>query len=67
MRTCIAKNIVVRPSCQHCGDFESAYHLFFICPAYAAARNYLPDNLHEYSFKDLLYGSEHGSGHEKET
>ena len=30
------KNIVESPSCQHCGGFESAYHLFFICPAYAA-------------------------------
>ena len=61
------KNIVESPSCQHCGGFESAYHLFFICPAYAATRSYLPDNLHEYSLKDLLYGTEHGTVHENET
>ena len=50
------KNIVESPSCQHCGGFESAYHLFFICPAYAATRSYL-----------LLYGTEHGTVHENET
>ena len=54
------KNIVESPSCQHCGGFESAYHLFFICPAYVATRSYLPDNLHEYSKNDLLYGTQHG-------
>ena len=27
------KSIVESPSCQHCGGFESAYHIFFICPA----------------------------------
>ena len=47
--------------------FESAYHLFFICPAYVATRSYLPDNIHEYSLKDLLYGTQHGTGHANET
>ena len=61
------KNIVEDPSCQHCGGSESAYHLFFIFPTYVATRSYLPDNLHEYSLKDLLYGTEHGTGHENET
>ena len=61
------KNIVESPSFQHCGGCKSAYHLFFICPAYAATRSYLPDNLHEYSLKDLLYGTEHGTVHENET
>ena len=61
------KNRVESSSCQHCGGFESAYHLFFICPAYAATRSYLPDNLHEYSLKDLFYGTEHGTVHENET
>ena len=43
-----------------------AYHIFIICPAYTATGSYLPDNLHEYSLKDLLYGNEHGTGHENE-
>ena len=50
------KNIVESPSCQHSGGFESAYHIFFTCPLYAATRRFLPTNLHEYSLKDLLYG-----------
>ena len=60
------KNIVESPSCQHCGGFESAYHIFFTCPLYAATRRYLRANLHEYSLKDLLYGTEHGTSHENE-
>ena len=47
------KNIVESPSCQHYGGFESAYHIFFTCPLYAATRKYLPANLHEYS-QDFL-------------
>ena len=61
------KNIVESPSCQHCGGFESAYHIFFICPLYAATRRYLSANLHEYSLKDLLYGTEDGTSHENKT
>ena len=61
------KNIVESPSCQHCGGFESAYHLFFSCPAYAATQSYLPGNLHEYSLNDILYGTEHGAVYENET
>ena len=61
------KNIVDSPSCQHCGGFESAYHIFFTCPLYATTRRYLPANLHEYSLKDLLYGTENGTSHENET
>ena len=67
MQTCIAKNVVESSSCQHCGGFESAYNLFFICTAYVATRSDLPDYLHEYSLKDLLYGTHHGIGHENET
>ena len=48
-------------------DFESAYHIFFTCPLYAATRRYLPANLHEYFLKDLLYGTENGTSHENET
>ena len=58
MHTCIAK-----PSCQHCVYIT----YFFICRAYAPTRGYLCDNLHEYSLKDLLYGTEHGTGHENKT
>ena len=61
------KKIVESPSCQHCGGFESAYHSFLTCPLYAATRRYLPANLHEYSLKDLLYGTENGTSHENET
>ena len=64
---CIAQNIVESPSCHHCGGFERAYHLFFICPANAASRSYLPDYLRLYSLKDLLYGTEHGTGHANGT
>ena len=53
--------------CQHCGGFESVHYLFFICRAYASSRGYLCDNLHEYSLKDLLYGTEHGTVHENKT
>ena len=61
------KNIVESPSCQHCRGFESAYHIFFTCPLYAATRRYLQANLHEYSLKDLLYGTGNGTSHENET
>ena len=61
------KNIVESPSCQHCGGFESAYHIFFTCPLYAATGRHLPANLHEYSLNDLLYGTENGTSHENET
>ena len=61
------KNIVESHSYQHCGGFESAYHIFFTCPLYAASRRYLPANLHEYSLKDFLYGLEIGTSHENET
>ena len=50
------KNIVPSPSCS-CGDFESAYHFFFICPNYSNARNlYLPSNLNDLNTHQLLHG-----------
>ena len=61
------KNIVESPCCQHCGGFESAYCIFFTCSLYAATRSYHPANLHEYSVKDLLYGTENGTSHENDT
>ena len=49
------------------GQILHARHILIICPAYAATRSYLPDNLHEYSLKDLLYVNEHGTVYENET
>ena len=50
--------IVDSPSCL-CGSFESVHHFLFVCPRFAAARNtHLPRNLHNYSTRDLLFGSE---------
>ena len=50
--------IVDSPSCL-CGSFESVHHFLFVCTRFAAARNtHLPRNLHNYSTRDLLFGSE---------
>ena len=50
------KNIVDSPSCL-CVGFESSYHFLFVCTRHTAARNtYLPDNFHNYSTRDLLFG-----------
>lgn len=50
------KNIIPDPSCR-CGSFESAYHFFFICPMFTDARaRYLPNNLHNYTLRDFLFG-----------
>ena len=39
------KNIIPSPSCL-CGDFESAYHFFYVCPQLTAVRErYLGDVL----------------------
>ena len=48
--------------------FESAHHFLFTCPRFAAARNtYLPRNLHNYSTRDLLFGSESKSDQQNEA
>ena len=50
------KNIVPSPSCS-CGDFESAYHFFIICPIYSNVINlYLPSNLNDVNPHQLLHG-----------
>ena len=50
------KIFVPSPSCS-CGDFEIAYHFFFICPNYSNARNlYLPSNLNDLNTHQLLHG-----------
>ena len=52
------KNIIDSPSCT-CGGFERTHHFLFTCPRFAAARNaHLHRNLHNYSTRDLLFGSE---------
>ena len=61
------KNIIESPACA-CGGFESAHHFLFTCPRFAAARNtYLPRNLHNYSTRDLLFGSESKSHQQNEA
>ena len=61
------KNIIESPSCA-CGGLESAHHFLFICPRFAATRNtYLPRNLHNYSTRDLLFGSESKSDQQNEA
>ena len=50
------KHIVPSPSCQ-CGGFESATHFFFTCPIFTIARQrYLPDNLENFTARELLFG-----------
>ena len=52
------KNIVPSPSCL-CGGFDSAAHFFFTCPRYSIPRNrYLPNDLHNYTTHELLFGKE---------
>ena len=64
--TPIQKNIVPSPSCS-CGDFESAYHFFFICPNYSNVRNlYLPSNLHDLNTHQLLNGKPDVPGSDNE-
>ena len=50
------KNIIPSPSCS-CGDFESAYHFFYICPQLTAIRErYLGDVLRNHTTHELLCG-----------
>ena len=40
-----------------CLPFESSYHYLFVCPRYANVRErYLPENLNNYTTRDLLQG-----------
>lgn len=48
--------------------FESAHHFLFNCPRYTIARNtYLPDNLHHYSTRDLLFGCDSKTDEQNEA
>ena len=61
------KNIVASPTCD-CGDFESPYHFFFICPRYTGIRNtYLSNILQTHCTKELLFGKDTVSVNENET
>ena len=51
----IEKSSPVLP-CQ-CGGFESATHFIFTCPIFTNARQrYLPDNLENFTVRELLFG-----------
>ena len=61
------KNLVPEPTCQ-CGAFESPYHYLFVCPRYANVRErYLPENLNNYTTRDLLQGVQTNTVQENET
>ena len=61
------KNLVPEPTCQ-CGAFESSYHYLFVCPRYANVRErYLPENLNNYTTRDLLQGIQTNTVQENET
>ncbi|MEW8544911.1 MAG: reverse transcriptase family protein [Candidatus Thiodiazotropha sp.] len=61
------KNVVSSPSCS-CGGFESVHHFFFACPKYSIQRNrYLPDDLHNFTTHDLLFGKENVPFRENES
>lgn len=61
------KNIVPSPSCL-CGGFDSAAHFFFTCPRYSIPRNrYLPNDLHNYTTHELLFGKENVPFHENKS
>ena len=61
------KNIIDDPLCS-CGGFESTYHFLFTCSNYSTQRNaHLPDDLHNYSTNDLLYGRDQLSEQDNES
>ena len=48
--------------------FENSYHFLFICPRYANVREkYLPENLNNYTARDLLQEVQFNTVHENET
>ena len=62
------KNIIDDPFRCSCGGFESTYHFLFTCSNYNTQRNaHLPDDLHNYSTNDLLYGREQLSEQDNES
>ena len=61
------KHIVPSPSCQ-CGSFESATHFFFTCPIFTNARQrYLPDNLENFTARELLFGKENATEQDNQS
>ena len=61
------KHIVPSPSCQ-CGGFESATHFFFTCPIFTNARQrYLPDNLENFTARELLFGKENATEQDNQS
>ena len=60
------KHIVPSPSCA-CGGFESAYHLFFICPDNNVTRKrYLEALLRNHTTHELLFGKDTSTDEENE-
>ena len=50
------KNLVPEPACQ-CRAFESIHHYLFVWPRYANVRErYLPENLNNFTTRDLFQG-----------
>ena len=61
------KKLVSEPTCQ-CGAFESSYQYLFVCPRYANVRErYLPENLNNYTTRDLLQGVQTNTVQENKT
>ena len=61
------KKLVPEPSCQ-CGAFASSYYYLFVCPRYTNVRErYLPENLNNYTTRDLLQGVQTNTVQENET
>ena len=55
------------PTCQ-CGAFESSYHFLFMCLRIVNVRErYLPENLINYTTKDLVQGVQTNAVQENET
>ena len=61
------KHIVPSPLCQ-CGGFESATHFFFTCPIFTNARQrYLPNNLENFTARELLFGKENATEQDNQS
>ena len=61
------KNLAPDPTCQ-CGEFESLCHYLFVCSRYANVRErYLPENLINYTIRDLCEGVQTNTVQENES
>ena len=61
------KHIVPSPSCL-CGGFKSATYFFFTCPIFTNARQrYLPDNLENFTVRELQFGKENATEQDNQS